>query len=511
MVALLMCSTRSASPAVGVDPEWEFDYGGVEMQNPAQAVETEDICFDDNGINTKENQKKSALSAEQIALNWEIWMKWEKYAQSFCAKHALNCSADADLVLSQAMELFVSNNQSEKVSSRYIILQCLMAARQLGHYTQKNRKTKYKGDGRFYYTPENADEAQVIKLVKDNILSIDYACEMFNVTNPACIDYLRKCLDEYTCPDKSFISFDDFGKNNSKDSCADNYIPALQVEPCVLIDQPADHYLASDFIKQAAQNFLAGISYEDQAIKLKMSQSAFIERIEADVALIKEDMELEDKELFGTYTPTLVSLEQLQNEEYTAADAADKLVDTSVIVEPVTQSQVVPAAAPDVIDYKSYAMVSPFYIAAVEAKEAGKSVKELAEAVGMSPSAFRGKIKRQENWIKKVQAAGQMCFNFEDMAPAPEAEPVVEAVAQVAEVLPIPEALVINENQEMVVAVVPAKIPSIVDVVKSLLRPVRWLGNTISAMMFEKAFSGASCKRLRMVADRGSGPGLMAA
>lgn len=508
-----MCSTRSASPATGVETEWEFDYGGVEMQNPAQAVETEDICFDDCGIDTKENQKKTALSAEQIALNWEIWMRWEKYAQRYCLKHSLDCNADADLIVSQAMELFVSNNQSEKVSSRYIILQCMMAARQLGYYTQKNRKTKYKGNNRLHYTPLDANEAQVIKLVKDKTLSIDDACEMFNVTNPACIDYLHKCLDEYTCPKKNHISIDDLGKDDNRASCADNYIPALQVEPCVLIDQPAEHYLASDFIKQAAKNFLAGISYEEQAKKLKMSQTDFIAKIEADVALIKEDMELEDKELFCTYTPQLISLEQLQTEEEAVAEAADKLVVTSIIVEPVTPTPVVvPAAAP--IDFKSYELVSPFYLKAIEAKEAGKSVKELAEAAGMTPAAFRGKIKKQENWIKKVEAAGQMCFHFEDMVP--EAEQVeVEAVAQVAEVLPVSEVLVaevVNETPEMVVAVVQIKIPSILDVVISFLRPVRWLGNTIDAFIAKKDVSGAGFERFKAaVADRGSGPGLMLA
>lgn len=202
-----------------------------------------------------EGEEEVCQSPAQTAINWQLWMNWEKYARSYCNQHN-DCQYNVDDIVGLAAIKFAQFNRLEHTSKCYVENQCLMAARSLGYYHHNDRKSKYRGEKKPTYTPANLDEAEAIKTVRKGELNVIDAVAYFCVNNPILVEYLEFCADEYYSPKAQTLSLDalleDKGDSTGNGSYTDDYVlPSLVSQASVMIDVPADHNLASNALRQA--------------------------------------------------------------------------------------------------------------------------------------------------------------------------------------------------------------------------------------------------------------------
>ncbi len=415
-------------------------------------------------------QKNPPLTREQIAHNFELWPHFERDAKKYCQRHN-NIQEHVEDVVFEAKCLFVSKNITSLKDTKksFINNQCLMAARKLGYYNHRTRRNQYKGDGKLklQYTAKNHDEEMAIQYVSSGELGVDDAIEYFDIVNPILVAHLHNLKNEYYAPKAATTSldsmYDDCGDGiyaSSLDSCV---FPSLKTSAATLIDRPFEHNLSSDLLKSVANQLIAGVSISALAKQHKMKIADFKAMVYGELDTIEEDMVLEDQAIFGTPVKTIVADNDFAPAWNVGTHTHAEIVK---LTKPVAiEAPVLEVSAPvisNVIDFKTYQLASKFYVAAVEAKESGISIKELAEAAEMTPAAFRGKLKRQENKIKQAVEAGQMLLPmFDAPAPAPVVEEVVEVqVADVATVevamAPAPTAETPELTTEQMVTVVSA-------------------------------------------------------
>lgn len=377
----------------GVYPQTNFLLASV-AGSDHESIRTDnegDFVFSEEKT-TKKKADKTPLTVEQRELNGKLWLNYHANAKYYCETHN-SCSENVEEILQTAFEAFFLNNRLDHTSPWRIAKQCLMAARTLGYYHHRNRKSSYRGANIPRYTAQSADELQAIKLVDSGELSINDAIDFFNIKNPALVAHLHAITDQYYAAPGQTVSFDamveEFG--DAHINTADTYYSSDYSN--------SDTCTSASFTRATAQFELAskelGISpddYLDYVASFKDFEPAAVAEVEDD------------------FSPAWV-----------AGTSSGAQIVKLTKPAPVVDSSV---------------LASPFLAQAQAMKNAGVSIKAAAEELGLSVSAYRSRIARQAKKIQQAVESGQMVLDMFADAPV-KTDVVIEPVKVKAAPAPV--------------------------------------------------------------------------
>ncbi len=444
--------------------------------------------FEENGEvefeEAVQKSKKAPLTDEQRVINWQLWLDYDACAMSYCKRHfGFDCMSNAEAVHSLAREKFIENNRSDRTAEWYIERQCLDAARSLKLYQPDERKQKYRNVERPTYTPKNANEMQVIKLVKSREISIDEAIRLFDITSE-CVDYLHFLLDEF------------YGKkqttslNALHESCGDAVFDnvaagyeynAFTAPDTYHADLPGFHPLASDRLKQLTTDLLAGADIADLALIASGITPSALNNSSKDKKIIEQFCEM------------------MRHDALAVFDAIDDDVvsDLSYVTPaPVVPVRVVaPVIAPVSANFADHVLANPI----LSFKSAGIKARDAAEKLGMTVAAYRSKVARAGRKVQEVIDAGQLTLDamFADIAPVSTPVAVSQAQAKVRktatyEQMSLFDAPVVAVVPEPVVEVDPAVAVALVQDRATVFNMLRNIVRTASNRFFGSDIQGVS-------------------